>query len=742
LPLNPAPARGGGRAILDRMSTTAPALGPAPAFVLALCDALRPLTDPDAVRAVARERLAEHLGAEVSWVAPGRGAPDAGEEERLLVPVGDALLAARRAVPFAPAEVAVAEAAAERIAVLVERAAVVAAAADAGERIEVALDAARIGTFVWDPVADRTQADDRLLALLAGHPRTDLSVAQLLERVVHPADRDAFVAAVAAGIDPAGPGRMDHVVRLAAEDAVSHLRLTWRAEFAGSGLGRRAVRVVGAAVDVSEQEHAREDLRRAAARDAFRLALTDALSATDDPAEMEREALALLVEALGAGRGLVAELGPDGETVTVPRDVCAGLASIAGTHRLDDFGAPVAAALRAGRPLVVGDVDALGLVPAERAAFARLGVGALAMTAPVRDDAGTTYVAVHDPAPHRWTSDELALLDEVAERLRSAVQRARAEAALHETGTRLQVAQDATRVGFASWDPIAGRVQLDERAEAVLGDLGGSPLWASLERVIHPEDRGLLAAAVRGAGEPGGDGRYHQVVRVTRPGAPLRWVAVTGQYLPHGGAGGGRPRRVVATLTDVTDRVLAEQALARATAHDRYLLALTDALRPLGDPVAVQRAAAGTLGHELRASRVVYAEVAEERWARVRAEHRAPGRSSLLGRHRLGDHGTWITVDLRADHTVVIADVLTDPRVTPAEAAALLDREVRAAVAVPLVKDGALVALLALHQAEPRVWTADEVALAEDTAERTWAAVERARAQTALQARARPRRRG
>jgi GAF domain-containing protein len=736
--------------MLGRVGTTSPPTGPAPAFVLELCDALRPLTDPAEVRAIARERLAEHLAAEVAWVAPAAGAaprpspgPAADGEEQLLVPVGDELLEARRAAPFAPTEVAVAEAAAERVAVLVERAAVVAAAADAGTRLEVALDAARIGTFVWDPAADRTQADDRLLALLAGHPPTDLSVAQLLERVVHPEDRDAFVAAVAAGLDPAGPGRMDHVVRLAAEDAVSHLRLTWRAEFAGTGHARRAVRVVGAAVDVSDQERAREDLRRAAARDAVRLALTDALSRTDDPAEMERGALALLVDALGAVRGLVAELDPDGVTVTVSRDVCAGVASIAGTHRLADFGTPVADALRAARPLVVDDVGALGLVPAEHAAFARLDVSALAMTAPVRGDAGTTYVAVHRAAPHRWTADELALLDEVAERLRSALQRARAEAALHETGTRLQVAQDATRVGFASWDPVADRVQYDERAEAIFGDLGGSPLWASLERVIHPEDLEPLVAAVREAGEPDGDGRYHQVVRVVRPNAPLRWVAVTGQYLRAGaGAGGGRPVRVVATVIDVTDRVLAEQALARATAHDRYLLALTDALRPLGDPVAVQHAAARTLGDELGASRVLYAEVADERWARVRAEHRAPGRASLVGRHRLGDHGTWITADLRADDTVVIADVLTDPRVSPAAAAALLDREVRAAVAVPLVKDGVLVAVLGVHQAEPRAWAAHEVALAEDTAERTWAAVERARAQTALQARTRPRRRG
>ncbi|MBD2073675.1 response regulator [Phormidium sp. FACHB-592] len=45
-----------------------------------------------------------------------------------------------------------------------------------------------------------------------------------------------------------------------------------------------------------------------------------------------------------------------------------------------------------------------------------------------------------------------------------------------------------------------------------------------------------------------------------------------------------------------------------------------------------------------------------------------------------------------------------------------------------------MVAGLAIHTSEPRVWTPDEIALAEEVAERTWAAVERARAEAVVAA--------
>ena len=51
---------------------------------------------------------------------------------------------------------------------------------------------------------------------------------------------------------------------------------------------------------------------------------------------------------------------------------------------------------------------------------------------------------------------------------------------------------------------------------------------------------------------------------------------------------------------------------------------------------------------------------------------------------------------------------------------------------MPLVKDGRFVAFLYVHQAAPRRWIDEEADLVRDVAARTWAAMERARAEEAL----------
>lgn len=81
---------------------------------------------------------------------------------------------------------------------------------------------------------------------------------------------------------------------------------------------------------------------------------------------------------------------------------------------------------------------------------------------------------------------------------------------------------------------------------------------------------------------------------------------------------------------------------------------------------------------------------------------------------------------MRAGRTLVVDEVPAD------EFAAYEAVGIRAYVAVPLVREGQIVAYLAVNHTTPHAWTVEEIALIEETAERTWAAVERARAEAAL----------
>jgi len=183
---------------------------------------------------------------------------------------------------------------------------------------------------------------------------------------------------------------------------------------------------------------------------------------------------------------------------------------------------------------------------------------------------------------------------------------------------------------------------------------------------------------------------------------------------------------------------LVEMPLDRAAhrRHEGFLLRLEDRLRDIADPEETKHAAADELGRELKAGRVQYVEYDEDaeifRVARCYTDGRM---RDLAGEYRMADVSSPAQLDLlRGGRSVVIVDNRLDPltRVT-SDLPATRAMEVRAHIAVPLVKSGRLVATLSIHQGEPRDWTAEEVALVEAVAERTWAAVRRARAEAALE---------
>jgi GAF domain-containing protein len=129
-------------------------------------------------------------------------------------------------------------------------------------------------------------------------------------------------------------------------------------------------------------------------------------------------------------------------------------------------------------------------------------------------------------------------------------------------------------------------------------------------------------------------------------------------------------------------------------------------------------------------NRAFYAEVRGDDW--LVAKGLEQGVAPLPeGPHAAQVYGPWIMAAYRAGECIVFHDSGTDPRFSPPQRQAHAAVQILGAVGVPLVKEGALVAILAVHSAAPRHWSEEDVALVEETAERTWAAVERARGRRA-----------
>jgi signal transduction histidine kinase len=105
---------------------------------------------------------------------------------------------------------------------------------------------------------------------------------------------------------------------------------------------------------------------------------------------------------------------------------------------------------------------------------------------------------------------------------------------------------------------------------------------------------------------------------------------------------------------------------------------------------------------------------------------------SLVGRHAQATFGERVLESLSDGETLVVPDVNQLAAITPVELRRYLALGVQSFVAVPLIKNGEYVAGLGTFHATPRDWRPDEIALVEETAERTWAAAERARTETEL----------
>ena len=168
----------------------------------------------------------------------------------------------------------------------------------------------------------------------------------------------------------------------------------------------------------------------------------------------------------------------------------------------------------------------------------------------------------------------------------------------------------------------------------------------------------------------------------------------------------------------------------KAAEIQAYLVRLTDTLRPLSDPGEIQAAASRVLGEHFGANRVAYFEIREDDY--VVDQDYVDGVESHVGRHAIASFGDHQLGEFLAGRTVVERDATSLPGRGPDERAAFAAIRVRGHVEVPLVKGGKFVAGMTVHFREPHEWSAEEVRLIEQTAERTWAAVEQVRAERAL----------
>ncbi len=308
------------------------------------------------------------------------------------------------------------------------------------------------------------------------------------------------------------------------------------------------------------------------------------------------------------------------------------------------------------------------------------------------------------------------------------VERVRAEAALRASEEKYRTLFNSIDQGYA--------------VAEVLYDKSGAPVdvrFIETNRVFE-EQAGLTNHIGQTAREviPDFDDNWAKIyARVAETGESVsfekhsrglgRWFQV---FVSRVGGEGSRLVNVI--KKDVTAQKEADAALRESEERKAFLLKLTDALRPIADPIEIQGTASRLLGERLRTDRAMYFEIDEELgYLRIERDYVREGVGSRVGRYPLADF-EWLGAASKKEGAFVVNDAITSPLIPDEARAAATAKGAHAFIIVPLIKDDRMVGALTVTCLKPRAWTAEDVKLVQETAERTWAAVERARAEAAL----------
>lgn len=247
------------------------------------------------------------------------------------------------------------------------------------------------------------------------------------------------------------------------------------------------------------------------------------------------------------------------------------------------------------------------------------------------------------------------------------------------------------------------------------------PTWTYEKFLEHvmPEDREAIDVSFQKS--VAGGSPWDVECRIRRADGALRNIWIKGQVRR---GPGSQSSRMLGIVGDITDRKQAEERQA-------FRLRLAETLRPLSNAVDVQAVASRLLGEHLGANRVVYFEIRGNEY--IIERDYTSGVEPLAGRYSVDSFGPSISDSLFNGRTVVEADATIVSNRPKSEREAFASIHVKGHVDVPLVKGGRFVAGMTVHHSNERDWSSEDVALIEDTAERTWAALEQVRAESALQ---------
>ncbi|HXE48411.1 MAG TPA: PAS domain S-box protein, partial [Ramlibacter sp.] len=312
---------------------------------------------------------------------------------------------------------------------------------------------------------------------------------------------------------------------------------------------------------------------------------------------------------------------------------------------------------------------------------------------------------------------------------RDVTARKQAESALRESNEKFrQLAENITDLFWIRSPDMRELQYISPAFERIWGrpreSLYANPqLWAE---AILPEDRERVRTAF--ATLMGAAPSISIEYRIAQPAGEVRWVHARGFQVRDAE---DTLIRLMGVVTDITERKRTEHALRESEEHFRFLHDVAEATDALADPHEIMTVTARMLGEHLHASHCAYADVDKDGRHFTILHDYAEGIASTGGPYQLSHFGAKALAKLNAGQTLIIRNL--DRDLLPGDGADMFTAiGAKAIVTCPLIKEGGLRALMAVHQTTPRDWTPGEVAIVQEVVERCWAAIERRTAQARL----------
>jgi PAS domain S-box-containing protein len=434
----------------------------------------------------------------------------------------------------------------------------------------------------------------------AGVPIDSSTPADVAGEFVHPDDRAATMAAWGEAYARGGRFQVEHRIR--ARSGAYRWFLV-RAEPYRNDAGA-IERWFGTSTDIHDEKLAKialaesearyrqlfEALETAGRRHAFQLALADRIRPLTDPGEVTAAASELLGKEVGGKRVVYGETDPDGVWIQMHPDWTTGsMPSMRGVRlRLDDFGVAAVDLLRAGRNLVLDDVTRDAATAPHAAAYRAAGMGAALGIPLMKNGRLHAVLSVHHDQPHHWSTEHIAMAEDMVDRTWFALESVRAQAALRAERDRSQQIFDNMAEGIGLLDSDWTILDVNELGARLArrqhADLVGRDVWTVLPHLAG----GPIEALYRRV-------RERQMPETLEHGyqldsGALAWIEIRAYPLPES--------RLAVFYRDISERKAAEATLRESDRRkDEFLAMLAHELR---NPLAPIGAAA----HLLRLGRL------------------------------------------------------------------------------------------------------------------------------------------